>query len=151
MVETRFRGLAHALVATLGRKAAHDWHVHPYLRNLEHIMLRRRSAARRRTRLWARRRAPRCLLRRAGRTCVSLSACPRSYARMRTVEELAVLGLYVAQAVTKAAYEAKATPSTYKAGDRVVLHKAAANKLEPQEYRAAKRLELLGKVTTVTA
>ena len=148
MVETRFRGIAHALVAVLGRKASRDWWVTPHLQQLEMIINsmhcepiggspafvlfgvepRLGEAA---SVDWS---TPRfgSAVGVGTFTYEELqNAVAEGHTRMRAVQGLAMVGSSLAQALTKSAYDAKRLPNTFKVGDVVALYRAPTNRLEP--------------------
>lgn len=148
-VETRFRGVANALMATLGARASYEWCDPPHLARLEMIMNSMYCEPLGGSPFWA-------MYGRDPRTALSASAdwtsatfgsdvldAPKltyddlmniiaeSHGRIRASQGLALLGSSVAQAVTKGAYDAKSKPSTFVVGQDVAVYRAAPNRLEP--------------------
>jgi hypothetical protein len=145
-VETKFRPIAHALMATLGKKAAADWKVHPHIQRLEFIINTMYCEPIGGSPYFAVfGREPRTPL--AAKTSWTDSAVARfletatisaedvqniigeHHARITAVQSLLLTGSSVAQAVTKAAYEKLAKPSPFTVGSSVALHTAPPNKL----------------------
>lgn len=171
MVESRHRGIAHALVATLGRTAPADWGVKPHLGRIEfflnalyseplggspHFIMYGREPHVPVSRVdWSN----------ASEVSDALGV-PRSFkeddllniyaegiAQMRSLQGLAALGSSVAQAITKGAYDASAKPSTFKVGDAVALYRFGTTKLEQRyvgPYRIS-RMESGGNVASLVS
>lgn len=146
MIETRFRGIAHALVATLGHKADRDWYMSLHLMRIEMIMNSMHCepiggsphlilfGEEPRTGLAA---AADWTKPHFGEGIAELTyedmqnTVAEDHLRMRSLQDLAMLGSTVAQTLTKMAYDADALPSDFEVGGPVAVHRAATNKLEP--------------------
>lgn len=151
-IETRFRPLAHAIMATLGKKAPRDWCVRGHLENLElimnstyseplggspHYVLTGREP---RTILsadnsWDDKSVAAALELPAGETLSYNDICnlvAEHIGRIRSVQGLLHIGTSVAQLVTKSYYDAKAKPNPFVVGSSVALHVPPSNRLEPR-------------------
>lgn len=147
IVETKFRGIAHALMATLGRKAPREWWTGPHLQMVElflnslvcepmgcspHCVLFGEE--------------PRSALSAADWTTPNFgslieveqftyemltNAVFEGHEQMRNVQGLAMLGSSVSQVLTKHAYDASALPNDFKVGDVVAMFRVATNRMEP--------------------
>ena len=148
MVETRIRGLAASIIATLGHKAPRDWLAGKLLDHLEGVINTTRVGPtgnspfgvlfgrEPRTPLssvgdWS---APNCVSTLIGAevTLHDLNEIiAEHHASVDAAQNLAMLSTTVEQAITKREWDASRKPSNYKVGQWVLLHHAAPNRLLP--------------------
>jgi hypothetical protein len=148
LVETRIRGLAASIIATLGHKAPRDWAAGKLLDHLEGVINTTLVGPTGSTPygvLYGR--EPRTPLSRVGDwsspdyttniigeevTLHDLNEIvAEHHASIDAAQNLAMLSTTVEQAITKRQWDSSRKPSDYKVGEWVLLHHAAPNRLLP--------------------
>ena len=146
LVETRFRGIAAAIIATMGARAPRLWYKGPLLGRLERIINSTKVEPLGGSPYWARfGKEPRTPLTSVDWTAQSFSEelfgvkgfshedynniIAEHHSQMDRVHGRALLATSLAQAVTKGRYDSKRQAGDFKAGDWFLVHSIGANKM----------------------
>lgn len=149
LVETRFRGIAAAIMASLGAKAPHTWAVGPFLGRLEGIINATGVSSTGGSPFWA-------LIAREPRTRLSAvvdwssesfgdeltgnsaltyhdlnEIIAQHHAAINAVQGRVSIATSLAQALTKDAWDATRQPGDFTVGEWVLIHHVAPNRLLP--------------------